>query len=215
MTYLIVCPGFRSFPSGHSSSSFAGLFYLSLYLAGKLHVLDQRGEVWRTVLVLIPSLIASCIAISRIMDARHHPFDVLFGSAMGILVAWGSYRQYFPPVSNSWLKGRAYPIRTWGKEMKGPNEPEGIAMEPLRQPANLPAAQEPPQGTHGNVFRDQLSRSQRQRSGPANFGSETAPSFARQQWSEPTSDDEEQHFGEDTGYRRPVEHAPPEQRSFA
>jgi diacylglycerol diphosphate phosphatase / phosphatidate phosphatase len=123
---------FRSFPSGHSSSSFAGLFYLSLYLAGKLHVLDQRGEVWRTLVVLIPTLAASCIAISRIMDARHHPFDVLFGSAMGILVAWGSYRQYFPPVSNSWLKGRAYPIRTWGKELKAPNEPEGIAMEPLQ-----------------------------------------------------------------------------------
>ena len=52
-------------------------------------MLDQRGEVWRTLVVLIPTLVASCIAISRIMDARHHPFDVLFGSAMGILVAWG------------------------------------------------------------------------------------------------------------------------------
>jgi diacylglycerol diphosphate phosphatase/phosphatidate phosphatase len=98
-----------SFPSGHSSSSFAGLFYHSLYLAGKLHVVDQCGEVWRTLIVLIPTLAASCIAISRVMDARHHPFDVLFGGAMGILVAWGLYRQYFPLVSNSWLKDEHIP----------------------------------------------------------------------------------------------------------
>jgi hypothetical protein len=151
------------------------------------------------------------------MDARHHPFDVLFGSAMGILVAWGSYRQYFPPVGNSWLKGRAYPIRTWGKEMKAPNEPEGIAMEPLRQQATLAAGQEQPQGASGNVFRDQLSRSQRQRDGPANFDPASGP-FARQrdqQWSEPPSDDEDEHFREDTGYRGPAERAMPEQRSFA
>jgi diacylglycerol diphosphate phosphatase / phosphatidate phosphatase len=152
------------------------------------------------------------------MDARHHPFDVLFGSAMGILVAWGSYRQYFPPVGNSWLKGRAYPIRTWGKEMKTLNEPEGIAMEPLRQPANLAAAQEPPQGANGNVFRDQLSRSQRQRGDPATLDSGNAPPFARQRdhdWSEPTSDDEEAHFREDAGFRGSAELAMPEQRSFA
>lgn len=209
--------GFRNFPSGHSSSSFAGLFYLSLYLAGKLHVLDQRGEVWRTLVVLIPTLVASCIAISRIMDARHHLFDVLFGSAMGILVAWGSYRQYFPPVSNSWLKGRAYLIRTWGREMKAPNRPEGIAMEPLRQPANLSIEQEPQHAFQGNVFRDQVSRSQRQRGGSVNVDLGNSP-FARQRdqdWSEPSSGDEEEHFTVETGYREPVEGVPPEQRSFA
>ncbi len=62
---------------------------------------------------------------------------------MGVLVAWGSNRQYFPAVANSWLKGRAYHIRTWGKELKAPSELESIAMEPLRQPGNLLAAQEP------------------------------------------------------------------------
>jgi len=116
----IMQDGFRSFPSGHSSSSFAGLFFLSLYLAAKLHVLDQKGEVWRTVIVLIPTLAAACIAMSRIMDARHHPFDVLFGSALGILCAWASYRQYFPPVSHVWEKGRAYAMRTWGTPVKRP-----------------------------------------------------------------------------------------------
>ena len=180
----IMADGFRSFPSGHASSAFAGLFYLSLYLAAKLHVLDNRGEVWRTFTVLIPTLAASCIAMSRIMDARHHPFDVLFGSAMGILVAWAAYRQYFPPVGETWKKGRAYPIRTWGSEMKGPpimggNElvQKNTDMEPYRArpgdpslslapgagPAPHQHQQQQQQQEEGNVFRDQISRSQRQR----------------------------------------------------
>lgn len=187
----IMADGFRSFPSGHSSTAFAGLFYLSLYLAAKLHVLDNRGEVWRTTIVLIPTLAASCIAMSRIMDARHHPFDVLFGSAMGILVAWAAYRQYFPPVGESWNKGRAYPIRTWGTEIKGPplmggsgrsrKEDADSELEPYHvdpssnisrtgvqgDPTSSSSQQQQYQQEreNDNVFRAQISRSQLQRAG--------------------------------------------------
>lgn len=76
--------------------------------------MDNRGEVWKTVLVLVPLLAASLVAVSRIMDARHHPFDVITGSMLGWVTAWISYRQYFPSVSNAKAKGRAYPRRTWG-----------------------------------------------------------------------------------------------------
>ncbi|KAB2099618.1 hypothetical protein AG0111_0g12052 [Alternaria gaisen] len=116
----ILQDGFKSFPSAHASVSFAGLFYLSIYLAGKLHVLDAKGEVWRTFLVMMPALGAALITGTRIMDARHHPFEVIFGAALGVLVAWGSYRQYFPPVSETWRKGRAYPIRSWGQASRAP-----------------------------------------------------------------------------------------------
>ncbi|KAF8471777.1 phosphatidic acid phosphatase type 2/haloperoxidase, partial [Kalaharituber pfeilii] len=110
----ILKDGFKSWPSGHSSTAFAGLGYLSLYLAGKLHILDNRGEVWKTVLILVPLLAASMISISRIMDARHHPFDVISSSILGVFTAWVSYRQYFPPLSQTHLKGRAHPMRSWG-----------------------------------------------------------------------------------------------------
>lgn len=112
--------GFRSWPSGHSSSAFGGLFYLSLWVAGKLHVMDNRGEVWKTLLVMVPILGAMLIAVSRIMDARHHPFDVITGSILGVVCATISYRQYFPPLTEAWRKGRAYPIRSWGSEPVNP-----------------------------------------------------------------------------------------------
>ncbi|KAL9595171.1 MAG: hypothetical protein Q9179_005094 [Wetmoreana sp. 5 TL-2023] len=151
--------GFRSFPSGHSSSAFAGLFYLTIYLSAKMHVLDNRGEVWKTFIVMVPTLGAALIAVSRIMDARHHPFDVISGSLLGVIVAWGAYRQYFPPVTESWRKGRAYPIRTWGTEPKDPRSEEHalIVDEPLAPEQGLGGS------SNGNVFRQQISRSQQQR----------------------------------------------------
>ncbi len=200
VNHAILKDGFRSFPSGHSSSklycelynsattdrgnhigAWAGLFYLSLYLAGKLHVLDNRGEVWKTFVVLIPALGAALIAISRIMDARHHPFDVLFGSVLGAVVAWCSYRQYFGPLSEPWRKGRAYPIRTWATEPAAPDSAaldrevsrhEGV--EPLRAPGRPDEEQyapttggaAAPDGAgrpEANVFRNQISQSQRRR----------------------------------------------------
>lgn len=157
------------------------------------------------------------------MDARHHPFDVLFGSAMGILVAWGSYRQYFPAVGNTWLKGRAHPIRTWGKEKNAPTEPQGIAMEPLRSPTRLSADRldegQQRQGAGGNVFREQVSRSRRQRHpAPDHEVSDVdVHSLNRQrdhERSELSSSDEEQHFQDGIRYERPVHQAPLEQRTL-
>jgi diacylglycerol diphosphate phosphatase / phosphatidate phosphatase len=104
-----------------------------------MHVLDNRGEVWKTIIVMIPCLAAALVAVSRIMDARHHPFDVITGSMLGVFVAWASYRQYFPPITEPWRKGRAYPIRSWGAEPLGSSGHADLVgtddfMEPLRNP---------------------------------------------------------------------------------
>lgn len=64
--------------------------------------------------MVIPSIGAGLIAASRIMDARHHPFDVITGSLLGCACAYAAYRQYFPAVSDTRRKGRAYPSRSWG-----------------------------------------------------------------------------------------------------
>ncbi|CAI7580785.1 unnamed protein product [Penicillium glandicola] len=127
--------GFRSWPS----ASFAGLVYTSLWLGGKLHVMDNRGEAWKALLVMVPLLAATLVAVSRIMDARHHPFDVVTGSMLGIACGFVAYRQYFPPLTEPWRKGRAYPIRTWGTDPVEPNSArllgsKGDSSTALRNP---------------------------------------------------------------------------------
>ncbi|SPO39062.1 related to DPP1 - diacylglycerol pyrophosphate phosphatase [Pseudozyma flocculosa] len=92
--------GFRSFPSGHASSAFAGLTFLSLYLAAKMHLFDRRGHAISAWLTLTPMLGAVLIAVSRTMDYRHHATDVIAGGILGFVMAFSVYRLYFPPLSH-------------------------------------------------------------------------------------------------------------------
>ncbi|EMD38375.1 hypothetical protein CERSUDRAFT_113537 [Gelatoporia subvermispora B] len=98
----IIDDGWRSFPSGHSSLSFAGMGFLSLYVAGKLHLFDRKGYAIKAWITLVPLSSAALVAVSRTMDNRHHWQDVLVGSALGMVVAWFSYRQYYPALSSEW-----------------------------------------------------------------------------------------------------------------
>lgn len=214
----ILKDGFRSFPSGHSSSkcftfwqiyisqgarwtdhsagSFAGLFYLSLYLAAKLHIWDSKGEAWKIFVVIIPSIGAGLIAASRIMDARHHPFDVITGSLLGIMCAFIAYRQYFPPVTETWRKGRAYPIRSWGRDTVPPSAATTSAYEGVtRQDSDAQSAQR--RTTTIPMPRNEFAESQ------ANLAGHAAPIDARSpiqqdyprrrdEWESSSGDDEEE-----------------------
>ncbi|KAI0064655.1 acid phosphatase/Vanadium-dependent haloperoxidase [Artomyces pyxidatus] len=91
--------GFRSFPSGHSSLSFAGLGFLAFYLAGKMHLFDRRGQA-KSWIAITPLCGAALVAISRTMDYRHHWQDVVVGSLLGLTLSYFSYLQYFPPLTS-------------------------------------------------------------------------------------------------------------------
>ncbi|CBF86224.1 hypothetical protein AN2124.2 [Aspergillus nidulans FGSC A4] len=94
----ILQEGWRSFPSGHSSFSFAGLGYLSLFFSGQMHVFRPRTDLCRCLLVLIPIVCALMVAISRLDDYRHDVYDVTSGTILGSVVAYFCYRRYFPPL---------------------------------------------------------------------------------------------------------------------
>ncbi|KAF7362630.1 hypothetical protein MVEN_00612000 [Mycena venus] len=131
----IMLDGFRSFPSGHSSLSFAGLGFLAFYLAGKLHLFDQRGYAFKAWISLAPFAGAALVAISRTMDYRResqhffiksasaddpfrssyvtsdHWLDVVAGSILGTVVAYFTYRQYYPSLASE-VSHRPYSPRS-------------------------------------------------------------------------------------------------------
>ncbi|CAL4955268.1 unnamed protein product [Urochloa decumbens] len=96
----VIKEGYKSFPSGHTSWSFAGLGFLSWYLAGKITVFDRRGHVAKLCVVLLPLLVAAMVGISRVDDYWHHWQDVCTGGVLGLVVASVCYLQFFPAPSD-------------------------------------------------------------------------------------------------------------------
>ncbi|OJJ30231.1 hypothetical protein ASPWEDRAFT_54876 [Aspergillus wentii DTO 134E9] len=94
----ILQEGWRSFPSGHSSFSFSGLGYLTIFFSGQMHVFRPRTDLARCLLALAPLLCALMIAISRLDDYRHDVYDVTCGSILGAAVSYFSYRRYYPSL---------------------------------------------------------------------------------------------------------------------
>ncbi|PHH70219.1 hypothetical protein CDD82_7258 [Ophiocordyceps australis] len=97
--------GWRSFPSGHSSFSFAGLGYLSFFFAGQLRIFrpahDGGGrDLVRAMLCFIPLVGAAFVALSRWEDYRHDAIDISTGSILGFCTAYWSYRRYWPRLSS-------------------------------------------------------------------------------------------------------------------
>jgi diacylglycerol diphosphate phosphatase/phosphatidate phosphatase len=72
---------FQSFPSGHTSSAFSGLGYLSLYLfrlfftssfkSRELALVYHVNQGWKTVICLLPMILATWIGLTRIVDLWH------------------------------------------------------------------------------------------------------------------------------------------------
>lgn len=92
----IVMEGRRSFPSGHSSSTFGGMGFIALFFTNHFSVFDGSGRIYKFLIFLIPILIASLVAISRIVDYRHHWEDVLVGSLIGCASAICGFFYFYP-----------------------------------------------------------------------------------------------------------------------
>ena len=110
--------GWRSFPSGHASMSFAGLGYLSLFLAYTFGVLGSGRERWvgrggrRSILALVvtmvPVLAAGYISATRYADLMHGGTDICAGVVFGVLgaaVGWGWYAVEAQTILDKGLPG--------------------------------------------------------------------------------------------------------------
>eukprot|EP00249_Psilotum_nudum_P004785 c18283_g1_i1 orf=344-1273(+) len=94
----VIREGHKSFPSGHTSWSFAGLSFLSLYISGKIQLFDRRGHAAKLIIVFLPVLGALLVGLSRVDDYWHHWQDVFAGALLGLTLAVLCYRQFFPAL---------------------------------------------------------------------------------------------------------------------
>ncbi|THH14991.1 hypothetical protein EW146_g5423 [Bondarzewia mesenterica] len=101
-----VTDGRRSFPSGHSSTAFAGMTFISFFLAGKTAAWCFQAPIsptsitgtrlGRLMLTLLPLAFAAWVAISRVEDYRHHKEDVVVGSLIGLFSSSICYLTFWP-----------------------------------------------------------------------------------------------------------------------
>jgi len=99
--------GRRSFPSGHASSSFSSFMILSLFIAGRLRVFNNRFCIWRLLLSSLPLFGAIYIVSTRYQDNLHHWSDLLAGTIIGCLISVIVYHFFYPPL-NSEISDKPY-----------------------------------------------------------------------------------------------------------
>ncbi|GAA5912428.1 phosphatase PAP2 family protein [Sporobolomyces salmoneus] len=138
--------GRKSFPSGHSSTSFQGLFFLTLFLAGKNGAFaistpyprstPFQSRFLRLSICIAPLFLASWICITRLQDHWHHPTDVLAGGTIGSACALLSYSIYY---RNPFWVSRTR-TGTGGMEMF--EEEESEALKELGNPRDVYGAME-------------------------------------------------------------------------
>nr|CAD7571068.1 unnamed protein product [Timema californicum] len=100
----------KSFPSGHAA--------ISVYTALFLMWFTQRRVPYNTTYLLVPWIQCMCVvwamlcSFSRITDNRHHWWDVLAGSILGVIVAISTVRIFCGGFLVSKCTSEPAPVRT-------------------------------------------------------------------------------------------------------
>lgn len=81
----------RSFPSGHAAISVYLFTFTAWFLERRMSGVGRIVVAWLQVLVLVWALVCS---LTRITDRRHHWWDVLAGSVLGVLVGMYTVRTF-------------------------------------------------------------------------------------------------------------------------
>lgn len=87
----VLTEGRLSFPSGHSSNSFAVCIIFSLFLFSHLRPFAYKGSLLRFCVALSPMALALTVATSRTRDNKHNFSDVLTGALIGTGAAFSSF----------------------------------------------------------------------------------------------------------------------------
>ncbi|KAI1084090.1 acid phosphatase/Vanadium-dependent haloperoxidase [Whalleya microplaca] len=89
----------QSFPSGHSTTVFAGYVFLYLYLNAKLKVFaNYHPSMWKLVLLYCPILGAVLVCGVLTVDQSHNWYDIVAGALIGTMFAFSGYRMVYASI---------------------------------------------------------------------------------------------------------------------
>eukprot|EP00798_Chlamydomonas_sp_ICE-L_P030785 gene30786-35826_t len=112
----------KSFPSGHSSLSSAGLGFLTFFLLSQTKAFSGTCHPWRVFISLMPAVGAILIGVTRVMDYWHHPTDVIAGLTLGFSISFLMHQHLFPWFSHPESDSLS-PRGNRAKEMSSNNAP--------------------------------------------------------------------------------------------
>lgn len=97
--------GHFSFPSGHSSLTFCGMTFMALYLLNITSRISFHSNYIRNVVRflcgLVPFFVGCLVAASRVKDNKHNVDDTIWGSLIGIFVAFLAFNFTFVHTKKS------------------------------------------------------------------------------------------------------------------
>lgn len=119
--------------------------------------LRKQAAAPPTYLFILPIICVSIpayVASTRFSDFRHHGFDIIFGSLMGTVISYISFRMYHLPIRRGagWSWGPRSVSRAWGIGLGTRGYTDGIGalakkrdLEAGNGPSNsaLPSSSEP------------------------------------------------------------------------
>ncbi|RNF26780.1 phosphatidic acid phosphatase protein [Trypanosoma conorhini] len=123
--------GRLSFPSGHSSTSFAVMTLMSLFLFAYTRPSARGGSFFRLLLSLSPLTIAFLCAVSRTRDYWHHFDDIVAGALIGGVSALLCFYNAFRVTEGGLCVARVVELREQEERAEGaPSDPH-ITIVPV------------------------------------------------------------------------------------
>ena len=103
-------------PNGNPDSSKEDVIASSQSTLVPLRKQAAAPPTYLFILPLITISIPVYVSSTRFSDFRHHGFDILFGSLMGIIISYISFRMYHLPIRRGagWSWGPRSVSRAWG-----------------------------------------------------------------------------------------------------
>jgi len=95
--------GQMSYPSGHSAYMFSSMTVITLFLLGHMRVASQPrpGQFALSIACLVPMMLSTFVALTRVYDYKHAPADINAGMFVGLASGVFAYLLNYPHITDA------------------------------------------------------------------------------------------------------------------